>query len=175
MEPDESLPDPGIPEILHSAFAEAPFSTCVDCESKILDEAVPYAVEKVIRGSEVVFEYAMCARCMAILMQKFSEESLANITSYMQEQDFNLDSEGDGSSCHRCGAAEDQFQEEYTITGMLAGHHLLMGPHVICGSCLDGMDDILSQKTRDVHGEFVNDNFPGVPETLDFPVSVLGA
>ena len=58
---------------------------------------------------------------------------------------------------------------------VLVGSTVLMGPSILCASCLSGIDDVLSQKTRDVHGEFIDNNFPGVSDTMDIPVSILGA
>ena len=175
MEPEEHLHRVEIPQILYSVYTQEPFSDCVDCGMKILESAVPYAVEKAVRQGEVVFEYAICAPCMALLMKQFSDESMQNITAYLQEEELDLGTDGDLTCCNRCGGSGTSFEEEHTVTGMLAGSSLLMGPSIICGTCLAGMDEVLSQKTRDAHGEFINSNFPGVPEALDFPVSILGA
>ena len=42
----------------------------------------------------------------------------------------------------------------------------------MCEKCSIGLQENLSQKPRDIQGDFVNDNFPGVPEGLD--LSPLG-
>jgi len=175
MDSDAAEPGTGIPRVLWSAYEEQPFSRCVDCGSSLLDSQVPYAVEKAVRQGEVIFEYAICVTCVTSLMSQYSEESIANILAYMDEEDLHLEESGELTSCHHCDASGAAFEEEQTVTGMLVGERLIAGPTILCGRCLEGIDEVLSQKTREVHGEFIQNNFPGVPESLDIPVSFLGS
>jgi len=175
MDSDAEHQEEGIPRILWSAYEERPFSTCVDCGASLLDSEIPHAVEKTIRQGEVIFEYAICMSCILGLMQEYSEESIANIQSYLQEEELGFEPAGDGSSCQHCGASGPKFLEEHTVTGMILGEGVLAGPTTLCGRCLEGIDDVLSQKTREVHEDFIRNNFPGVPESLDIPVSFLGS
>lgn len=175
MDPDaaEGL-ESGVPRILWSVQSEKPFSRCIDCGCEFESSGIPYAVEKAVRQGEVVFEYAICVGCTALLMKEFSEESLRNISAYLEEEELDFQQPLGLSSCHRCGAAGPEFGEEHTVTGMLVGDRMLMGPSIVCGRCLEGIDAVLSQKTRDAHGEFIRNNFPGVSDAFDLPVSVLG-
>lgn len=165
----------GIPSALHSVYTGGPFETCVQCERGLLQGPVLYAVEKVIRSGEVVFEYAICAVCTRDLVEQFSEESTERIRRYLEETELPLagDEGMDAGRCHRCGRSDGSFTDEHTVAGMLLGRQLLGGLTSICGSCLEGMDELLSQKTRDVHDDFVSGNFPGVPAELDLPIGTL--
>lgn len=191
----------GIPPILHSVYANGPFKSCVECETDLAETGLPYAIEKVVRNGEVVFEYALCSSCTMTLVQEFSEESLENIRQYLESEPDAIDplvfermawamhgsddeaDTGDGppplppqivDRCRRCGRGDDRFEGEHTVMGLLVGRQLITNINTICGACTEGMEEILSQKTRDLHDDFIERNFPGVPANLDIPVGIMG-
>ncbi|MAG58514.1 MAG: hypothetical protein CMJ83_19675 [Planctomycetes bacterium] len=195
-----SEPDPsenGIPDVLHSVFADGPFKQCVECGQELLESATPHAVEKVVREGEVIFEYAICASCIITIFQEYSEESLERIREYLEQEMSPLGDPGfidqllwsvgqptedaivqsrEGKSldtCHRCGQV-DAFNSEHTVTGLLVGDRLATEVSTICGACTEGLEELLSKQTKDVHDDFIRRNFPGVPEGLDLPIGALG-
>jgi len=172
---DPHNPEVEIPQVLHSAYSGKAFRTCVDCGGPILESGLPYSIEKVVRQGEVIFEYALCMRCAEILMHEFSEESLRNIAEYLEREELELGVLEDTTACHRCGRRDSTFAEEYTVTGMLIGTSLMMGPLMVCAPCLEGMESVLSKQTREAHGHFIEKNFPGVPEYLGTPLTILGS
>jgi hypothetical protein len=110
------------------------------------------------------------------LIKQFSEESLRRITEYLEEDGgFSLGGDDDLGHCHRCGRNGSDFEAEHTVMSMLIGSRVLFGVSTLCSACSDGIDEVLSQKTREVHEDFVRRNFPGVPDNLDIPIGVLGA
>ncbi len=164
---------PGIPPILFSTQTERPFEVCIDCGGNLIESGAPYGVEKVIRNGEVIFEYAICTGCTRILLQEFSEESLKRISEYLREEGAILLSGGDPDHCHRCGRAREEFQAEHTVSALLIGDQLLSGVSTLCAACTEGIESVLSKKTREVHEDFITRNFPGVPANLDIPVGAF--
>lgn len=175
MEPEREPEGGRIPKSLHSVYSGGPFRECVDCGTPLLEVAVPYAVEKVVRQEEVVLEYAVCAACMAAMFREYSQESIENIRQYLEQEGEDLMGGGPENRCHRCGIAGNPFDDEHTLTAMLVGSQVVVGVSALCGKCQEGMEGLLSQKTRDVHGDFMNRNFPGVPDSLELPVGFLSA
>ncbi|MAB77829.1 MAG: hypothetical protein CMJ89_00625 [Planctomycetes bacterium] len=195
LQPDEDAPT-GVPPILHSVFAKGPFETCVDCGAGLLDAWTPYAVEKVIRQGEVVLEFAICVDCQIVILREFSEESIDRIREYTagtlnqsDEIDRILEVLGHQTEdrlgtpppptpapdrCQRCGAQDDAYTREHSIGGILIGDRLIANVSSLCGKCSDGLDQVLSQKTREAHDDFIERNFPGVPAELDLPVGAIG-
>ena len=175
MPEDAGGPGESIPEVLHSTESGRPFDRCSDCGAELRTEGRMHLIEKVIRQGEVVFEYAICSECAAGLMRQYSEESLANITAYVEREGISLRESDDPGRCGRCGRDGEAFEEEHTVAGLVLGQVLTLNLSSLCAACTEGIEEILSQKTREVHGDFVRRNFPGVPEGLDLPIGVVGA
>ena len=196
---DQEPKDDGVPPLLHSTETGTPFKQCIECSTELLGSWIPYAIEKIVRQGEVVFEYAICAPCMGVIAQEYSEESIENIREYlagtpleesaeidrllkafgqMTEDGFTQPSsleEEEPDRCQRCGQTDSGFSEERTVAGLMIGGRLATGISALCGTCTEGIEEVLSQKTRDVQGDFIERNFPGVPAGLDLPIGVLGA
>ena len=195
LQPDEETPA-GVPPILHSVYAKGPFETCVDCDTRLLDTWTPYAVEKIIRQGEVVLEFAICVACQMLILREFSEESIDRIREYTAgalDQTDEIDrilqvlgqetEDGLGTPppaapepnrCQRCGDQGDAYANEHSIGGILIGDRLIANVSSLCGKCSDGLDEVLSPKTREAHDDFIERNFPGVPAELDLPVGAIG-
>jgi hypothetical protein len=196
MAESRELPDDEVPAILHSVQNGRPFTACVDCGAGLLAGEAPYAVEKVIRQGEVVFEYAICAECTKNQMRSFSEESLGRVSQYLQAGPHSLDHQmlesfflvqtrpglrngeileltSPVDHCHRCGRVGTSFAEEHTLMGLLHGHRLQSGLMTLCSGCTEGADAVLSHKTREAHEDFVRTHFPGVPAGVDLPAGLF--
>lgn len=196
LPPDEETPGSGVPRMLHSTYSGRPFDTCVDCGAQLLNTWTPYAVEKVVRQGEVVLEFAICVDCQIVILREFSEESIERIREYtagVTDQTDEIDrvllalgqetADGLGAPpppdsepdrCQRCGAEGEDYADEHSVGGILVGDRLIASVSSLCGKCTDGLDEVLSRKTREAHDDFINRNFPGVPAELDLPVGALG-
>ncbi len=189
-------PAHSLPQCLRSAKDGLPFASCIDCQRVLLGSGMPYALEKVVRDGEVIFEYAICAECTKRLFEQFSEESIEKINEYLRagpeawqrrllESLFVAQTEPHLRNqeilrlgeplhhCHRCGKTGEGFQAEHTVAGLLAGPRLAAAPLTLCSACTEGADQRLSRHTRDTHEDFVRTRFPGVPAGLDLPTGLI--
>ncbi len=151
-----------IPEELFSAYENGPFKTCTVCSESLSDGRL-FEVQKVYRGSECVFEMGVCHGCGEGVSREFSEESLEAMKGFLL---CNFKPTTDAHHCHFCGFPRSMFSN-YTIIGACREEFLIFPSIVMCEKCGDGLQERLSQKTRDVQGDFVQDFFPGVPADLD--------
>lgn len=87
--------------------------------------------------------------------------------SQFQEEKVNPDQ--GLTICSICGVARNEAgREDFVLTGLCHGEALLHSI-MICGECSDGIQEIISAKTRDTWRGFVNDNFPGPPSEGEIP------
>ncbi|MEM7235536.1 MAG: hypothetical protein AAF517_25410, partial [Planctomycetota bacterium] len=137
--------------------------------SQVLDDCSLYEVQKVLRGSECIFEMAMCQGCGEDLTQEFSEESLKTMKGFLL---CNFRPSLADDQCHFCSAPKTAFKN-YTLLGVCQGlenlgSSLVFPRIVMCEDCSEGLQQKLSKKTRDIQGDFVRDFFPGIPADMDF-------
>jgi len=169
--PQNLKPQP-IPELLHSVFEKGPFKTCCVC-SKVLTDGRLYEIQKVFKGSEAIFEMAICHGCGEDVAQEFSNESKENMKTFLVD---NFRPAPEPAQCHFCGFPRN-LVPNFTIVGMCQKFSLLVPSIIMCEKCSEKLQGKLSRKTRDAQGDFIKDNFPGVPEGLDVtpsPSLVLG-
>ncbi len=151
-----------IPDILHSVYEKGPFKSCCVC-GQILTDGRVYEIQKVFRGKEAIFEMAICHGCGEEVAHEFSQESIENMKRFLLE---NFKPTPEPSHCHFCGFPH-RLRVNFTIVGMCQEHSLLVPSIIMCEKCSEQIQEKLSRKTRDVQGDFIRDNFPGVPEGLD--------
>lgn len=170
-EPESNQPPP-IPPDLHSDYEERPFQNCTRCGETLQDFEGGFQVSKAYKRGECVMEYALCDHCRIQMMEEFSQESKKRLAQF-QDEHVNLDRGLD--QCSVCGVVRSSGKvDDFVITGICEGIHL-MHSIMICGKCGDGVQELISTKTRDTWRRFVDDNFPGpppdgeVPETEDAP------
>ncbi len=152
-----------IPETLHSDYDRGPFKKCVVCEDALTDGRL-YQVQKTFRGNEVVFEMAVCERCGRSTCEEFSEESLVVMQTFVGSLVDGMAENEDG--CGACGNARDSLRN-YSIVGLCRTEEILLPAMIVCEECEHGVQERLSKTTRERQGEFIRDNFPGVPADLD--------
>ena len=165
----EEIDPAPIPEILHSAYEEGPFTGCTTCNEGVLDGRV-YEIQKVYRGPEVILEMAVCHTCGTNIAREFSEESVGNF------QDFftgNFRSTSQAMHCNFCGLPRG-ILPNFTIVGVCRESALLAPSFVMCEKCTDRLQELISRKTRDVQGDFIRDNFPGIPADFDLSPTLGG-
>ena len=174
MEFDPSLienfgsPEP-VPELLHSAYDKAAFSSCTIC-SKSLEACGLYEIQKVFHGTEAVFEMAICQACGEALAREFSEESIASVHRFLLG---NYRPSENCQHCNFCGLPRGLIPN-FTALGVCRSESLVVPTIIVCERCTEGLQEKLSKKTRDVQGDFIGDHFPGVPEGLDLSPSLSG-
>ena len=166
-----------IPKRLHSAYHEGPFERCLLCDG-MLSEGEEYEIQKSYRGSEVVVEFAICSRCGNKTCEDFSAESIGVLEAFSFRVFSNL-AEAQRSSgelpdgCHGCQAPRDATPG-ITEVGVCRANQLIFPPIRLCSACEDGLQEQLSQKTRDIFDDFLRDNFPGIPAEFDLsPIRIL--
>jgi hypothetical protein len=163
--PPSLKPQP-IPDLLHSVFEKGPFHKCCVC-GKVLTDGRLYEIQKVFRGKEAIFEMAICHGCGEEVSREFSEESKESMKEFLLS---NFKPAPEPSHCHFCGFPRAMVPN-FTVVGLCRAHSLLVPSVVMCDKCSEKLQTKLSRKTREAQGEFVRDNFPGVPEGLDLSPS----
>jgi hypothetical protein len=166
------LPELGaVPADLYSDYGEGPFKSCTVCEADLLDGRT-YQVQKAFQkrpegGKECTFEMAVCYKCAQDLVKDYSEESKGAIRKFQQRSlQYNA-----ADHCDFCPAPREQFGD-YTVIGTCRGTGMISELIHMCERCCEDLQECLSEETRDIHGRFVKDNFPGVPENLDITPKV---
>ena len=134
------------------------------------DGQAVYEIQKVFRGSEVLFEMAICRRCGEQVAKEFSEESIEAMKGFLLS---NFKPDKDASHCHFC-TFPLALLEGWTMVGACKENRLIFPPIILCEPCSENLQQRLSKTTRDVQDEFIRDHFPGVPADLDFSPSVFG-
>ena len=149
-----------IPFELYSEYEERPFHTCTRCGETLLDYSEGYHVAKIIKNGEAVFEYALCFTCHSGMVAEFSSESRQALENfYLENMNPSLGLDG----CGLCSMERLKFEDkEYSIGAMCQGKNMIDG-FIICSSCMEKTNSLISSKTQGVWEDFINENFPGVP------------
>ena len=159
--------DAGTPEELHSFAEEGPFRKCTICD-KDLEHLGLYEVQKVYRDKEVIFETAICQACGEDLSREMSSESMETMKGFML---CNFTPTEEPDHCHFCSYPKALF-DNFTVIGACRELSLLLPLIIMCEKCSEELQGQLSEKTRDIQGDFIRDHFPGVPADLDLSPSV---
>jgi hypothetical protein len=139
----------------------------------VLTDGRLYEIQKVFKGREAIFEMAICHGCGEEVAQEFSNESKENMKKFLVD---NFRPAPEPAQCHFCGFPRN-LVPNFTIVGMCQKFSLLVPSIIMCEKCTERLQGKLSRKTREAQGDFIKDNFPGVPEGLDVtpsPSLVLG-
>lgn len=151
-------PDKPIPSEFDSEYEERPFQSCSRCGEQ-LSSFDNYQINKAFRNGECVFEYAFCAVCRDALLEEFSEESKANLERHQKENMHAVNGTGE---CCFCGTSRAQSpMRDFMVTALCRGSSLL-DSLMICGGCQDSIQELLSEKTKEVRRKFF-ESLPGVP------------
>ena len=164
-----------VPKVFHSFQKDAPFDRCLICHTALLVEGVGYMIEKIYKGTEVIVEHAICLKCCLEKREELSRESRTRIDQYFDRHiDLNrrrrqmlqtgpADVESWISHCLITGKHIDQTGE-YQIYAHCDGRHMLFSgyPFLISAQVLSQLQELLSQKTRDVMNDFIGE-YHGLP------------
>ncbi|MCB9192139.1 MAG: hypothetical protein H6603_02495 [Flavobacteriales bacterium] len=188
----EQLPD--IPKEFFNSETDSPFSNCLVCNCDLMKETVPYSIERAIRHypemelKSVVFEYAMCANCMAQMESELSDETKMAIMKYFGEN-FNYHNRPQWSVqpeneeepeeavqpefnisewISNCAVKDLPRQElyEYTLCARCIGGKLIpeVAPYMISGQAQDDLVELFSNKSLGFLDGFTDKYFTGPPE-----------
>jgi len=149
------------PKQLLSIETDTPFTHCVQCDCILLQEGLIYAIEKVIQQDEVVYEYALCEKCMYSIYDELSEESRKEMQNYMSEK---ITAPGSFDHCSICQTPTPELPS-YNQMAYLEGRELCdpSFPIISCEDCLSPLQDKISKTTRDRLDRFKHENFPDPP------------
>ncbi|MFB6099342.1 MAG: hypothetical protein ABEK84_09585 [Salinibacter sp.] len=159
-------------------------STCLVCDTSLLDGSTEYLIEKGVRQYEAydvqenVFEYALCMDCHATMRESFSETSMRRCRAYLAEH-VNLarrterllgtESPAPGDWVERCIVHDTPREalDEYQVMAHCQGDEMLLThlPLVMGGEAMDELGQCLSNETIDELGGF-RDEHLGLPPEL---------
>ncbi|MEP2024937.1 MAG: hypothetical protein ABJH98_07680 [Reichenbachiella sp.] len=157
-----------IPKLFFDDLTGAMMNVCISCQQNLLENQIPYFIEKAIKphlgykAYATVFEYAMCINCMQQHKSKISKSSLASINEYFQKhidvsrRQYLVANElydNLGLWMDHCVATDNHISAigECQIYAQCLGDQLVMGecPYMISGEALDTVVNLLSAETID--------------------------
>ncbi len=161
----DEIPPP-IPRDLHCEYEERAFRHCTRCGETLADDQGGFQISKAYKKGECVMEYALCDHCRVAMMEEFSQESKKRLSDYQHE---HVDLHRGLYHCSVCGVPRsEEGVDDFVITGICEGASLLHSI-MVCGQCGDGIQELISVKTRDTWRRFVDENFPGPPSEGEYP------
>lgn len=170
-----------IPPIFHSVQHEGPFRRCVICQCDLLSPSSQYMIEKVVRGSEAIVEYAMCLACQAETAGQMSADSTERIQQLLMSVDH--ESRTQRLIGHLKDADFDAWLRECLVSGIprlechgyqimarCAGGDMELGlaPLMISDNVAKQFASLLSEQTRKQMDDFL-DLFGMPPEFTSNP------
>jgi len=173
-----------IPESFYSVETGGPISTCLACNTSLLDDSTEYLLERGVRQydayevEETVFEYALCTGCHATMRASFSDASMHRCQAYLSEH-INLaertgrllgaESPDPDDWTRQCIVHDTPREEldEYQVMAHCRGDEMLLThlPLVMGGPAMDELAQCLSDETINELGGF-RDEHLGLPPEL---------
>ncbi len=153
-------PEHSIPDELHSEFEERPFHICTRCGESLVDFEEGYQISKVYRNGECIMEYAICLPCHSSMVAEFSADSRAKMEKFQAENFHHADGLFQCAVC--AGKRTDEGPSEYGLAAMCLGDEV-MHDLMVCGTCTERMQSLISPETRERWDRFVGENFPCAP------------
>ena len=163
-----------IPKIFHSLEHDRPFKSCHTCDRRFEKIDEPYIINKVFQGAECVFEFAICQTCREDTIESFSEESKTRLRKMAGENPIlqkrserfteSEDHEEWTSECAHCGTPASEIKN-FTTECLGFGGYMVFDPYpiLVCDSCVEENQKLLSKATQDQWNKFILDNFEGPP------------
>lgn len=170
-----------IPKIFYNSESNLPFSNCIICNKYLLQNGVTYIIEKAFRNykgqkkKDIIFEYAMCIKCLDMFHESFSKESKRRIDEYFESRvDFverrknliNRDKIRLKDWISNCVIKRKNKKEldEYQVLCQCDGKDMLYtyAPFLISGEAMDEIAQLLSNETIDSIDKFY-DIYNGFP------------
>ncbi|MDA7916265.1 hypothetical protein N9B94_03425 [Verrucomicrobia bacterium] len=154
-----------IPQVFHSFEHDEPFSECIECKRSL--ESTTYVVRKSTSKGEVLFEFAMCMKCLFQMHKDFSQLTKERIEAFVE---MNRQFYEDIDKCNFCGIQKEDCVE-FGIGGVFYGRQMIkyQEPSLTCGSCSERVQSFISPQTRRRIDEFIGD-FLGGPPGIENPL-----
>ena len=176
-----------IPKLLCTHESGEPFRECIICHRDLMKNGTSYFIEKAFRrypgyaAQDVVFEYAMCTRCVEDMRKELSKESLQRLQEYFSskvdpqqqvERLLRYDETNIDPWISQCLITGEPVKamEEYVVCAHCNGTSLslsFMPPYAISGKAMDEMTGLLSSKSLGIIDDFMGNYFTGPPEFND--------
>ena len=175
LPPFQSIP---LPKLFQPFLEDHPFQHCIVCQCNLLQDDVHYLIEKAYKGTEVIFEYALCVPCAMDMRAELSQESLLRMQDRF-ENSQNLEARRTRlaklspqeiapwiDTCVITGISR-QETDSYQLCAHCVGWELVLAdlPFMISAAAINEMSALLSQKTRDSLDDFT-DQYLGMPPEL---------
>jgi len=160
-------------------------SECIMCNKNLIKPACDYIIEKAVRvipqykKTEVIFEYAMCMICAEAMRNELSVESRQRIEFYFAQR---VSLEKRAALLHPKRASFKNWvanclikgepiknSTEYSLYAHGFGGKMIYDffPYAISGKVMEEVNDLLSEKTREVLDDFIGKHFSGPPEVAE--------
>ena len=181
MEEDQSDKPHPIPEEFYSFETDAPFTSCLECESD-LKNGQPYLIEKAFKNhieyqvKDTVFDYALCMNCAEQLRDEMSKKSINTLIQFFSER-INF---GDHvsrmhqspieniKSCMITGQNVEECHEyqiyAYCVNDTISND---MPPYMVSGEVMEEILPLLSKETKDDLNGFFNKHFAPDPSLME--------
>jgi hypothetical protein len=156
-----------IPEELWSFETGAPMQCCALCDCDLFEPGRNYLVEKAFKGSEVIFEYAMCLDCRDKLQGELSLQSRKLIQNYFEE---HVDLEARRMEClkaygldyskwvQQCLVKHKPRSEctEFQVYGWCVDRDLVFTgfPYMLSSDCIDDLLELISEESMGAINDF---------------------
>jgi hypothetical protein len=159
--------------------------SCIMCKSSLVNPPQDYLIEKAFRiipefnRKEVIFEYAMCFVCAEQMRNELSAESKQRIENYFKNNiDFQKrhallqpDRSTFPNWIKECMVSGESIKEakEYSLYAHAFGKKLVYDifPYAISGTAMEEVNELISEKTRDILDDFIRQHFSGPPEVAE--------
>lgn len=158
-DPFSSFPDRGpIPEEFHQECGDGPFIDCQICSEPLADQS-SYSLIREVQGSRCIFELALCTPCAMELADQLSEVSAERVEEWRSRRariDFTR------VTCSHCGTPKDELTR-FSSQLLCRGGSFLSDPEILCVSCENEVQELLSSETREEYENWFRENVPGLP------------
>lgn len=168
----------------HSLYLDGPFQNCIDCNRELLDGGCLYWIERIFRGSEPIFEMAICLECRDKITEELSKDSMMRINAYVEERfdpqmrlqtTMQWDASEPSKWLEQCVFTKLPRNEcrDFQIAALCHGHSMSIDlmPLGFSGLAAEEIQKLMSKKTRDRLGQMIQDFFGSPSEYADGPES----
>lgn len=167
------MSDP-IPSNLYSEDSGKAHTQCKICQ-KQFGEAEVYGIQKVYKNypdqeAQALFDFALCQNCLQEARQELSLESRQRIDQFMLDTVQDLAEKGIDAGQHfhdgKCTLSGKPLGEakEYQIVAICKGDQLVESPMALSDEILEAIQELLSEKSREMLDRFNENNFGWPPE-----------
>ena len=165
-----SLESKPLDPIFHSDYEERPFSRCIECDEAFVaeDALLPYSIMKAFVHTETIVELAICWNCQARWRDEISRESKQSISEFLEGRFRPL---ATIESCALCSRKRENCRA-YSVYACCIRQEVVGSKHpfMICDTCEEAMQELLSDETRGWQGDFMDRHFSGPSLEADTPV-----